>query len=398
MLGRALAVVVALAGIGFAGAHWGDDYQWKPDSLFYEAQLLRVQGSPKAEALHTVFSGPLAAPRVAEELRDTPPARRTVASPAWVTYSSRFYERRWVVPALGATVEPVLGDDALRAVSLAGFVLAGLLVYALLALRFGSWIAAVVSLGVLALGPLRYWSLLPLTDSFGVALEAGALATAVLALRRPKPWLGVFALTMLTLSFTRDATIVIVAGVAWVALRERSRRAALTLVTAVAASLPAPLLFGAPTREIMAYTLNQFRPPAHATWGFIRSRYVDGEKGLVKDDLTYLVHHPYVGLFAVGGLVALYAIRNGDTSTRLIRGAVAGALALLLVAPNYTALRLELPLVPLAAYGVALGLDAVRRRAPRRPVPVPGGRLARRGGGTTPDVMLEVVELPDPTR
>lgn len=382
MLGRALAVVVALAGIGFVALHWSDSYQWKPDSLFYEAQLLRVQGTPKDEALRKVFNGPLAAPRVAEELRDTPPARRTVASPQWVAYSSRFYERRWVVPALGAAIEPLLGDDALRAVSFAGYVLAGLLIYALLALRFHGWIAAIVSLGVLALGPLRYWSLLPLTDSFGVALEAAALATAVLALRRPKPWLAVFALTMLTLSFTRDATLVVVAGLAWVAVRERSRRAAVTLVTGIVASLPAPLLFGAPTREIMAYTLNQFRPPAHSTWAFIRSRYVDGEKGLVKDDLTYLVHHPYVGLFAIGGIVALYAVRNDDLSTKLLRGAVVGAVALLLVAPNFTALRLELPFVPLAAYGVALALDAVRRRAPRGPVPVPGRRFARREDGT----------------
>ena len=356
-------MVVALAGIGFVAWHWDDAYQWKPDSLFYEAQLLRVQGTPKDEALHKVFTGPLAAPRVAEELRDTPPARRTVASPSWIAYSSRFYERRWVVPALGAAVEPAFGDDALRAVSLLGYVLAGLLVYALLALRFRVWIAAVVSLGVLALGPLRYWSLLPLTDSFGVALEAAALATAILALRRPKPWLAVFALTMLTLSFTRDSTLVIVAGLAWVALRERTRRAVVTLAVGFAASLPAPLLFGAPTREIMAYTLNQFRPPAEATWSFIRARYVAGEKGLVKDDLTYLLHHPYVGLFAVGGIVALYAIRSrGDIDATLMRGAVAGAVALLLVAPNFTALRLELPFVPLAAYGVALALSLASER------------------------------------
>ena len=376
-------MVVALAGIGFVALHWDDSYQWKPDSLFYEAQLLRVQGTPKQAALRRVFNGPLAAPRVAEELRDTPPERRTVASPTWVAYSSRFYERRWVVPALGAALEPVLGDDALRAVSLAGYVLAGLLIYALLALRFRAWIAAVVSLGVLALGPLRYWSLLPLTDSFGVALEAAALATAALALRRSKRWMAVFGLTMLALSFTRDATLVVVAGLAWVALRERTRRAVATLATGIAASLPAPLLFGAPTREIMAYTLNQFRPPAHATWGFVRSRYVDGEKGLVKDDFTYLAHHPYVGLFAVGGIVALYALRSrGDPGASLMRGAVVGAVALLLVAPNYTALRLELPFIPIAAYGVALGLDAIRRRAPGGPVPVPGGQLARRSRGT----------------
>jgi hypothetical protein len=204
----------------------------------------------------------------------------------------------------------------------------------------------------------------------------------VLALRRPRPWLGVFAGTMLALSFTRDATIVVVTGLVWVALRERSRRAMTTLATAVVASLPAPLIFGAPTREILAYTLNQFHPPADASWSFIRSRYVDGEKGLVKDDLTYLVHHPYVGLFAVVGLVALFAIRNDDTATRLMRGGVVGAVVLLLLAPNYTALRLELPFVPLAAYGLGLLLHTVWSRAPRRPVPVPGRGLARRRGGT----------------
>lgn len=379
MPGRALAVVVALTGIAVVAVHWGDHYQWKPDSLFYEAQLLRVQGTPKDEALTRVFQGPLAAPRVRDELAGTPPARRTVSSPRWYRYSERFYDRRWVVPALGAAIEPALGVNALRAVSLAGYVLTGLLVYTLLALRFRAWIAAVVSLGVLALGPLRYWSLLPLTDSFGVALEAAALATALLALRRPRPWLPVFALTMLALSFTRDATIVVIAGLAWLALRDRSRQTLVTLGTAVAASLPAPLLFGAPAREIVAYTLNQFQPAAHP-WSIIRSRYFDGEKGLVKDDLTYLVHHPYVGVFAIGGIVALYAIRNGDTATRLMRGGVVGAIVLLLFAPNYTALRLELPFVPLAAFGIALALHAEGRRAPRRPVPVPRRWLARGGG------------------
>ena len=379
MPGRALAVVVALAGLAFCAVHWSHAYQWKPDSLFYEAQLLRVQGTPKDEALHRVFTGPLAAPRVAEELRDTPPARRTVSSPAWVSYSERFYDRRWVVPALGAAVEPALGTNALRAVSLAGYVLVGLFVYALLALRFRPWIAAAVSLGALALGPLRYWSLLPLTDSFGVALEAAALAAAVLALRRPRPWLAVFAATMLALSFTRDATIIVVAGLAWIALRSRTRISLAVLGTGIVASLPAPLLFRAPVREILAYTLNQFQPPPNPSWGFIRSRYVDGEKGLVKDDLTYLLHHPYVGLYAIGGLVALYAIRrHGDVGGALLRAGVLGAVFLLLLAPNFTALRLELPFIPLAAYGLALALEWLageveRRRAPGGPEPVPGG-------------------------
>lgn len=355
-----------LAGAVFVAFHWGDAYQWKPDSLFYEAQLLRVQGTPKDEALRTVFHGPLARPRVEEELRDTPPARRTVASDAWVSYSERFYDRRWVVPALGAAVEPALGRNALRAVSLAGYVLTGLFVCLLLALRFPRRVAALVGLATLALQPLRYWSLLPLTDSFGVALETAALATAVLAIRRSPRWLALFGLCMLALSFTRDATVVVVAGCAWAALRERSGRAASALGVAVAASLPAPLVFGAPTVDLTSYTLNGFQPVPGSKWQLIRHRWVAGEKSLVRGDLTFLGHHPYVAVFAVAGLVSLYAFRRagGDVGA-LARGGVAGAVLLLLVAPNYTALRLELPFVPLAAIGLATVLAAVPR--PGRP-------------------------------
>lgn len=354
--------MVALAGIVFVGLHWGDAYQWKPDSLYYETQLLRVQGTPKQQALDRVFGGPLAAARVAQERASDPPALRKLASPAWVRYSSRFYERRWLVPALGAAVEPALGTKALRAVSLAGYVLAGLLVYALLALRTRPWIAALVALAALGLGPLRYWSLLPLTDSFGVALEAAALAAAVLAVRRSRAWLAALALAVLALSFTRDATIVVVAGLLWVAMRERTRAALLALGTAVVASLPAPLLFGAPLREEMAYTLNDFRPPPSPSWSFVAHHWTAAEKGLVKDDLTYLAHHPYVGVFAVGGLLALYVVRRGDTFGAIARAGVVGALALLALAPNFTALRLELVFVPLAAVGLALALDAAWSR------------------------------------
>jgi hypothetical protein len=372
VLGRTLAVsLVALAGTIFVLQHWGDAYQWKPDSLFYEAQLLRVQGEPKQEALRRVFEGPLAAPRVAAE-RSVPPAERRVSNPAWVSYSERFYDRRWVVPALGAAVEPWLGFDALRAVSLLGYCLVGLTIFALLSLRFSWLTSGVVALLTLALGPLRYWTLLPMTDSFGVAMEAGALALALLALARPRRWLVPFALSMAALSFTRDATIVVVAGLVGAAALARTRARVAVLATGVAVSVPALLLFGAPARELIAYTLNDFRPPPNPSWGFIGARYWTGEKGLVHDDLLYLVHHPFVGVFAIGGLLSLFvpARTRDDPALPLMRAAVAGAVVLLALAPNYTALRLELPFIPLAAFGVALAAERLApplaRRARRR--------------------------------
>ena len=359
MLGRALAVcLVALAGLVFVGVHWGDSYQWKPDSLFYETQLLRVQGTPKDEALRRVFGGPLAAYRVQQELAQ-PAAERRLADPQWVDYSYRFYARRWVVPALGAAAEPWLGVNALRAVSLAGYCLAGLLVYALLALRFSRWTSAVVALGTLALQPLRYWSLLPLTDSFGVAVEAGAMACALLALRGGRWRLALLAGAMLALAFTRDSTLVVVAGLAWVAASSMGRRTALPLAAAIAAALPAPLLFGAPARQLLAYTLNDFRPPADPSWGFIFSRYVPAAKSLVRGDVEYLGAHPYVAVFALGGLLALFVLRAtpGDPAVPFMRASVLGAAGLIALAPNYTSMRLELPFVPIAAFGVALVLE-----------------------------------------
>ena len=366
MLGRALAVgLVALAGTAFVAFHWGDSYQWKPDSLFYEAQLFRVQGTPKEQALRRVFNGPLAAYRVRLE-RTRPPDERRLASPHWVDYSYRFYERRWLVPAVAAAVEPWRGTDALRAVSLAGYCLAGLLVYALLALRFSRLTSALVAVGVLALPPLRYWSLLPMTDSFGVALEAGAMASALVALRRPRWGVPLLGASMLALSFTRDSTLIVLTGLAWILIRRRTRAAVAALAIALAAALPAPILFGAPARHLLAYTLNDFRPPAHPSWGFVLSHYMTGAKGLVRDDVRYLLDHPYVALFAVGGLLTLFAFRSrprDDVATSFVRGAVLGAAVLVALAPNYTGMRLELPFVPIAAFGVALGLEWALVRA-----------------------------------
>jgi uncharacterized membrane protein len=91
-----------------------------------------------------------------------------------------------------------------------------------------------------------------------------------------------------------------------------------------------------------------------------------GAKGLVRDDVRYLLDHPYVALFAVGGLLTLFAFRSrrrDDVATSFVRGAVLGAAVLVALAPNYTGMRLELPFVPIAAFGVALGLEWALVRA-----------------------------------
>jgi hypothetical protein len=355
----ALVALVALA-CGVAASEWRSDFQWKPDSLFYRSQVLRIQGVAKDEALRRVFQGPLAAPRREREA-SLSPAERKVSNPAWVQYSSRFYERRWVVPLVAAAFDPVLGTRGLLAASLLGYVLVAPFLYLLLRLFFPIWIALLAAGLCLLLQPLRYWAGLPLTDSFGVAVECLALAAGVLVLTRGARWLPLWILSCLVLSFTRDASVIAVTGAVAVSLWKPTRRSVLLALTGIAASLPAPLAFGAPLRQSIAYTLNGFTPPANPTWDFVSHHYLSGAHSLVKNNLHWLGHHPIDAVLLVGGFCCLVLLRAGTAKTRLfVYGAAIAAIALDLLEPNYTAFRLELLFVPFAALGLAAAASFVR--------------------------------------
>jgi hypothetical protein len=360
-------LALVLLAVGLTWGDWGSPSQWKPDALYYQAQLLEIRGVDAMEARDRVFSGPLAAPRRIEE-ETKPEAVPRITDPAWVEYSSQFYRRRWVVPVLGAAIEPAFGTDSLQIVSLLGFVLVGPLLYVLLRRRFRPLPSVVAAAVCVSLPPLRYWAEQPQTDSFAVAVEALALLTAVLALDKGRRWLLPWFLAVLMLGFTRDASTIVVVAVAWVALRERTRHAATVLVTGVVAALPPLLLFGAPLREAMAYTFNDFRIPTDTSWEFILRNYPKGVRRVQIHDLDYLVEHPLTALAAVSGLVAVYAIRrSGDPYFTLVRASGIACLVYLALLPNYTALRLELVLLPVVAVGLALlltaGEEAVRRRS-----------------------------------
>jgi len=361
----ALAALAALAS-GVAVHEWRSQIQWKPDSLFYRSQVLRLQGVPKETALRRVFEGPLARPRREQEA-SLPPAERKVSDPEWVRYSSRFYERRWVVPLVAEAFDPAVGAKGLLAASLLGYVLLAPFLYLLVRLFFGAWTALCAAGACLLLQPLRYWAGLPLTDSFGVTLEALALAAGVLALTRGRGWLALWAFAVLGLSFTRDASVIAVVGaLAALAAKPSPRTGALAL-TGVAASLPAPLAFGAPVREAMAYTLNGFSPPPQASWSFVADHYLSGAHSLVKNNLDWLGRHPVEAVVLVGGFLAILLLRHRASGVLpFVYGAAAAAVALNLLQPNYTAFRLELVFVPFAALGLGGAATLVTARARSR--------------------------------
>ncbi len=343
----------ALTGFAFAVAAllWTQTTRWMPDGYFYRAQVLRILGAEKEDALRTVFEGRLTlADRRAEA--GLPAYQRKLSNPEWVRESAQFYERRRVVPLLAAPLDAWLGPSGLRLVSLAGYVLLAPLLYLLLRLWFPVRIAMPVAAAALIVEPLRTWSSSPLTDSWGLALLTAALACGCLTLTRDPRWLVGWAAAILALGFTRDLTVIVVGAAVLAFLVHRSRLTGALAGIGVLAALPAPLVFGVPLKAAIAYPLNGYYPVDDPSWSFIADRYVGGVKDVVKSDLSFLAEHPFVALVLVGGTAAIALLRPPGAARTLVWAAVPAALAYVLLTPNDTDFRLELAFLPVAALGV----------------------------------------------
>jgi len=347
------------------------------DGLFYELEKLRVQGHSEAEATRTVFEGPLA--RQTAAIEDDPDEPR-VLDPAWVEYSKRFYRRRWLVPALAAAVEPIVGDEpgrALRVASLLGYLLLAPVLFLLLRRRFSTWLSAGLAVACTLAPPVYKWSLGMRVDSWGLTLEALGLLAAVLVKDLGRRWLALWVAAIAALSITRDSAAILLPAVAWLLIVERddpdARRTNLTLLaTGLLAALPAFILGGTPVRDNLAYVISGYEVPDESSWSFVASGYLDQLWRTVSTDLTYPVDFAapvavvlYAGLaLAAAALVALVARPSrGDPYFSLMKAAIPGCVVLLLLANNPQAYRLELVLVPVAAVGLAvLAMRLLARR------------------------------------
>jgi hypothetical protein len=227
------------------------------------------------------------------------------------------------------------------------------------------------------------------------------------ALGGPRWRLGVWAASILLLSFSRDAGLVAVAAAAWVAVAERGKRSVALAGTGLVAALPAPLLFGAPFRQTMAFTFGGNRIPEDDSWHFVGSQYVRHVKWMIRDEFPVQSHLLVTGcllaLIAIAvarpsspvaaqvrratlaagllavvvlgvfvaplqleafpdplptgiilllGVAALF-IGRGDTLAHLLRGGAVGAIGMICLLPEYTAGRLSLVLLPFATMGSA---------------------------------------------
>ena len=354
-----LAVVLATLASLTVWSAWQDPVEWTPDALYYQARVLELRGVDDARDM--VFQGPLAA-----DLRVRDPGH--TGNDAWVEYNEPFYERRVAVPAVGALIYPIAGERSLLYLSLLGYVAAVLALFGLLLLRFRIAIAAVVAGAAALLPPLTTHASFPLTDSWGLALEITALAAAVLAFDRGLRWLPLWIGAIALLAFTRDSSWIPILAVGWCALRYRSRVPVTLFATGIAAALPALLIFSTPVRDLLALLVNDSEPSADTSWGFILGHYPGALLELVRANVGFLRRGEwYTTLYLVGGVLALLLLvwRRRDTRSEvstLMTAASVCALGYVLAAPVFSAFRLELVFVPMAAYGLALTAELVTAR------------------------------------
>jgi hypothetical protein len=349
---------------------WQDPVEWTPDALYYQARVLELRGED--DTVDKVFEGPLAA-----ELRTRDPAH--TGNQTWVEYNEPFYERRVAVPLAAAALYPVTEERSLLDLSLVGYIAAVLALFGLLLLRFRITVAATVAAGAALLPPLTHHSSFPLTDSWGLTLEIVALGAAILALERGLGWLPLWIGAIALLSFTRDSMWIPILAVGWCALRSRSRTPVTLFATGVAAALPALLLFSTPVRELLALLVNDSEPSADTSWGFIIGHYPGALVELLRANVGFLRRGEwYTALYLVGGVLALLLLvwrrrEVRDTTTTLMTAGAVLALGYVLAAPVFSAFRLELVFVPMAAWGVALAAERVAAHLGER-----DGAVARR--------------------
>lgn len=366
----AAAILVVVAAISAWGA-WTGPVAWTPDGYFYEAQVREVRGADRAAALRAVFTGPLTADRRARERATLAPRDRRVSSARWVDYSARFYRRRWTVPLLAAAVYPLFGTRSLDLVSIVGYLVAAVALYALARLRFGPLPSAAAATVATLLPQYRAAALAPLTDSWGIALEALCIVLAVRFCRGGRRTHAVlFAFAVVALAFTRDNAVVV--ALALLAVGIRSRRAlALGAVAAVAAVIPS-LAFGTHYAVLLAYTLAQSHVPPSTNFSWSLHHYDDGLRALLRglSSPRRFGIPPVTGIGLLAGLVGLFALRRGGLAWWVLVATVAAGIAFMLSLPQ-EGYRIALVLLPGATAGFAAVVAVLleRSKSPVNAVP-----------------------------
>jgi hypothetical protein len=133
------------------------------------------------------------------------------------------------------------------------------------------------------------------------------------------------------------------------------------LGTALAAAVPVLLMFSVPTRELLAMMLNDAQPAPGASWGSVAGQYPGAIADLIRADGGFVRDGAlYSAAYLAGGIALLFLLARAgrrNPATTLLQVAALASVAYVLVVPIFSAFRLELVCIPMAAFGLALGAE-----------------------------------------
>jgi hypothetical protein len=356
------ALALSLLAAASMAAHWGGPISWETDALFYQSKSEEISGTDAAAARQQVFGGPLSSyERDIEAQQPDEPAR--VSDPAWGEYSSTFYARRLLLPALAVVIKPIFGLRSLQILSLLGFILIPALLFLLLRRRLPFAISGAIAAAIILWPPLRAWAVFPLTDSSGLALLIAALLCALLAIERDRRWLAPWFACVIALAFTRDiAFIPVIAALGLLAVR-RDRPSLALAGVGILAALPALFVHGVSESKELAYVFANHTIPSDTSWGAVLPKYPSNFSHMLGHYGDYAAANPLVILATLVGLAAAFTLApRRDTLTILLWSTVPGYVLLMAVGPAFSGFRYELVLVPLIAYGFGYLAERVLRR------------------------------------
>jgi hypothetical protein len=369
---QAAPVLVVLLVAVVASLHaWIEPVEWKdPDSLYYQAKTLSIRGADERTALYEAFRSPIAAELLAgerEALRNSPGQERQFTNPEWIDYTNRFFHRRPFVPLLAAGIYPVFELRSVLTVSLVGYLLLALTLFAFLRRRFSPWLSAAVTCVCILAPPVRDTSFVPMTDSWGLFLATFALLAVALVYERSDRWLIGWIGALVLLSVTRDDSVVPLVAVGCLLLHQRDRRSLLLVVSGALSILPAILIFGNTSiKENLSYAFSGFNPPYEETWKFVFHYYPENLRELISSDAGYGLEQGVVvgALWYLGLAVALFGIVllvrrlwREDFFFRLAAYTLPGAALYVLLFGRWSVLRQEIVFVPALAVALALAAE-----------------------------------------
>lgn len=341
-----VACCFALLGLAFllTVRAWTGPVRWTTDGMAYEAKLFEARGAPQPTAVRQAYAAAVASKTY----------QPTLSEPA-LEKNMKWFRRRPLLPVIGAALYPWLGARSLLVLSLGAFALLGPALYIFLRQRFSVPYAVGVTTAGLAFPPLREWSSHPLTDSAGVLFCVIALTAAVLTITRSRWWLVPWAGAVAAGSVTRETIAAAVLAAAVLAVRGVPRARAL-FATGVVAVAPAMLLLRFPFKLAFANVFHaqvgkHMEPSAWGLikwWPFLILRQFFGE----------FILKPLPAAILLLGILLVLDSRERTVPTIVARAGALGAVLYLWSFPFFSGFRLELVVIPAAAFGIALLAEA----------------------------------------